>query len=353
MARRVVVAFDAFKESLNAHDAAAAFGRGWRKAAADDVLVACPLSDGGEGFVDALASARRPAVTVTGPYGAPVDVEVGRRDQLSVVALAQTSGLEVCTRRDPCVASTFGFGEVLAGLHGDVLVGLGGSATVDGGLGMMRAWGGVFVDDDGKHIEHAGDLVRLAHAQLPTLPCPITVAVDVQQPLPGCARVFGPQKGASDDDVERLEAGLARLADVIDPDGLHRRQPGSGAAGGVGFALSVLGAQLRPGVDVVLDAVDFDGRLSDADLVVTGEGRLDAQSALGKVVAGVARRCRHAQTPCVAVVGALLDGWETLLDDGLTAAFSLAPGPRSLQDALTSTAGDLERQGEQLARLLR
>jgi glycerate 2-kinase len=351
----VLVAPDSFKGSLPADQVAAAVGAGCRTAAAAagvpvDVVLR-PVADGGEGTVAMVLAAgwRRREVTVRGPTGAPVVAvlalgPVGASPPTAVVELAAASGLGLLPggRPDPLGASTYGTGQLVgaaldAGAERLVL-GIGGSATTDGGTGLAAALGARFLDRAGVELRPGGGaLVDLAGIDVSGLDprlrtVEVVVASDVDNPLTGpkgAAHVYAPQKGAAPDDVALLDAGLVRLAEVLrtdlgtDVDGV----PGAGAAGGVGAgALAFLGARLTPGIDLLLDLVGFDDALTGIDLVVTGEGSVDAQTLSGKAPLGVARRARAAGVPVVLLAGrADLDGTAraTLRDLGVVGVHTL------------------------------
>ena len=320
---RVVVAPDKFKGSLTAAAAAGAIGEGLRSARPDLEVVLAPVADGGDGTVDAAVAAgyRRVPVTVTGPTGEPVRAEFARSGDTAVVEMAAASGLRCLPggRPAPLTASTYGTGELIRAALDDgarrVVLGLGGSATTDGGTGMAAALGARFVDAHGTELPPGGAALRHLHRldltgldpRLRTVE--IVVASDVQNPLTGpsgAAAVYGPQKGASPADVEQLELGLRRLAEVVaDELGLNLTSlPGAGAAGGTGgAAVAFLGARLVSGIDLLLDLVRFPAAVQGAALVVTGEGSLDRQSLAGKAPWGVAQAAARAGVPVVAVVG--------------------------------------------------
>jgi glycerate kinase len=309
---RVLVCPDKFRGTLSAREAAEAIARGWRRARPNDALDVAALADGGEGTLDVLApvdaeGAERRTVRVHGPLNDPIDAELGIRDGVAVVEMARASGLALIDprRRDPRWATTRGTGELMrAALDAGVerlMVCLGGSATNDGGVGMAAALGARFFDANGRLVPDGGAaIVDLWHIDTTFLHSRLDeVAVigvtDVNNALcgpAGASATYGPQKGASPDDVWLLDEALRHLAAVVHRDlGIDPKdEPGAGAAGGLGYGLlAFCRARLRPGVDVVMEAVGFDERLRSADLVITGEGSLDAQSLRGKVPAGVLR----------------------------------------------------------------
>ena len=362
---RVLVAPDKFRGTLTARAAGDAIARGWRRARPDDDVVVVPLADGGEGTLDVLAptdeaGATRSTRTVTGPLGDPVEAAFGMRDETAVIEMARASGLGLVPtdRRAPMRATTRGTGELMAAAMDAgarrMLVCLGGSATNDGGVGMAAALGGRFLDVDGRPIGDGGGAV-VALNRLDAGPVldrvraiEIVGVTDVDNPLcgpAGASAVFGPQKGASPDDVVVLDRALAHLAAVAARDlGVDRsREPGAGAAGGLGFGLMAFtGARLRRGVEVVMEAVRFEQQLAGASVVITGEGSFDASSLRGKVPAGVLDAARLAGVPAAILCGV---------------AGTDAPGAivRSLVDlvgpevALAEAAGSLERLASELA----
>ena len=326
---RVLVCPDKFRGTLSAPRAAEAIARGWARARPDDHVRLVPLADGGEGTLDVLApdadpsrgGSRRIDRTVTGPDGDPVDAQAGVRGRTGVVEMARASGLHLLTpaRHDPCRTTTRGTGELMRELLDErvdrLLVGLGGSATNDGGTGMARALGVRFLDATGHAIREGGaallSLVRIdARGIDPRVHVADIVGLtDVDNPLcgpMGASAIFGPQKGASSEDVWDLDHALGHLAAVAYRDlGLDlQHEPGAGAAGGLGFGLlAFCGASLRSGVEVVMEAAGFDDELQGADLAVTGEGAFDEQSLHGKVPAGVMRAAELRRIPVAIVCG--------------------------------------------------
>jgi glycerate kinase len=325
---RVLVAPDKFKGTLTAREAANAIAAGWRRAAPEAVMDVLPMADGGEGTMEALMAAlggHQRTVRVAGPLGDPVEAAFGLVDReggpLAVVEMARASGLALLApgRRDPMRATSRGTGEVIlaaceAGAR-SVIVCLGGSATNDGGAGMAQAVGIRLLDGDGAELRPgAMALRRLTRIDLRGLDPSVAdarfvAATDVDNPLvgpSGASAIYGPQKGASPEDVSALDQSLAHLAAVIHRDlGIDvREMPGAGAAGGLGAGMvAFLGARIRPGVDVVMEAVRLRERLASADVVVTGEGSFDAQSLRGKAPAGVLRTARELGVRSVVLCG--------------------------------------------------
>ncbi|PKW27755.1 glycerate kinase [Phycicoccus duodecadis] len=354
-AGRVVVASDSFKGSLTSAQVGAAVRAGILDVVPDAVVTVVPVADGGEGTVAAaLATGYEPvAATVHGPTGELHTTTLAWHQGAgtAVVELADACGLGRLAGgvAAPLTASSRGLGDALRAALGLgprlLVVGVGGSASTDGGAGMLSALGARVLDDAGAEVPDGGAALERVARLDPSALDPrlravdLVLAADVTNPLlgpRGAAAVFGPQKGAGPGDVRRLEAGLATWAEVVG--GGWAEQPGAGAAGGVGFALmAVLGAQRRPGVDVVLDLASADDLLAGADLVVTGEGSLDGQTASGKAVAGVARRARAAGVPVVAVCGRNRLSDSETHGLGLDVAYALSdlePDPaRSMADA--------------------
>jgi len=321
---RVLCAPNTFKGTLSAPAAAAALAAGVRDAGAE--ATTAPMADGGDGTLDTLLAgsgwSRCDRHPVHGPLGGRLIARLGWLDAATaVVELAEAAGLRrLRSRREPLRASSRGAGDLirhaLDGGAGRILVGIGGSACSDGGAGLLAALGARLLDRRGRHLaDGGGSLVELDQADLAGLDprlrgCQIEVATDVDSPLlgaRGAAAVFAPQKGASPDQVERLEAGLRHLAAVLERDaGIApelRDLPGAGAAGGSGYGLAAAGARLVPGAALVAEAVGLDRAIAAADLVVTGEGRLDGQTAAGKAPIEVARRAARRGAPCIAVAG--------------------------------------------------
>jgi len=315
----VVIAPDSFKGSLPATDVARAVAEGWATVRPDDRLLLTPMADGGEGTLDAFAMAvpdaeRRP-IRVVGPAGETVDSEwLLLPDGTAVIELAATSGLGLMPELAPLDAHTIGFGQAIAdALHSGataLLLAIGGSASTDGGTGALTALGARFLNNRGELIRPGArglrelDRVDLSHLQaLP--PGGARILSDVTNPLlgpAGAASVFGPQKGATTDDIPVMDAGLARLVEVL---GTSAATPGAGAAGGTGYGLLAWGAVIEPGADAVGTALGLPGTVAGADVVVTGEGRFDGQSSAGKLPTYVAGLARDAEVPALLVAGAI------------------------------------------------
>jgi glycerate kinase len=356
---RVLVCPDSFKGSLSSVDAAEAVARGVELGAGGEGVdvVRIPLADGGEGTVDALVRATGGEVRhvrVRDPLMREVDSFFGLLGDGStaVVEMAAASGLHLLSddERNPLAASTFGTGELLVAAVGTgvskLVVGIGGSATNDGGAGAMAALGARFLNSDGRDLPPGGaalaelDRIDMSGFRFPLDRVRVEVACDVTNPLTGplgASAVFGPQKGATPEMVQQLDGALARFAEVVKRD-LGKDvadMPGAGAAGGLGAGLAAfLNASLRSGIDMVLDAARFDEALADAGLVITGEGRIDEQTAYGKTIGGVLKRASKRGVPVVAVAGSVTGDLRPLYDAGLTAAFSLACSPMTADYAM-------------------
>ncbi len=374
---RIVIAPDSFKESLSAREVCAAIARGIRRVRPDARIDEVPMADGGEGTVDALVAATRGTTRssrVTGPLGEPIQAAwglLGGRTGEAVLEMAAASGLPLVPpdRRNPLHTTTYGTGELMrAALDAGarrILIGIGGSATTDGGAGAAQACGIRFLDASGEPIttplagarladvyaiDASGRDPRLSHVR-------IDVACDVDNPLcgpRGAAAVYGPQKGATPEQVEILDRNLARFAETIRRDlGCDTLNiPGAGAAGGLGAGLiAFFGGRLSRGIELVMEATRLTDRIRGADLVITGEGRLDRQSMMGKVVAGVGGAARAAGVRAVALVGCLGDGADESLAV-LQSYQAIAPPDMPLPEAMRRTSELLEQAAARLAATL-
>lgn len=373
---RVLVAPDSYKGSMTSVVVARALADGWSRGRPDDEVSLAPLADGGEGTLEAIAAAGGWAslpAAARDPLMRPVGARFLRRGQRAVVELAVASGLSLMApgERDGPIATTFGTGQVLAAAIGlgctEVVLGLGGSATTDGGAGLLVALGARLLDADGTDLPMGGaalaDLATIDLSELsPVLgEVRLTVASDVTNPLLGdlgAAAVYGPQKGLDETGVARLDAALAHYAGVLETSVGRRLRdvPGAGAAGGTTTALLAIADrfasfQIQPGVEVVMGLVDFEARLEGSDLVLTGEGRVDAQTAFGKTAFGVARRARAVGVPCVCIGGAVTpEGARALLEVGAV-SLPVVEGPISVEAAMAAGPTPVERAAERLARI--
>jgi len=367
---KIIVAPNSFKGSLSASQAAAAIARGVRAALPDAEVVEIPVADGGEGTVEALVSARHGtyrSVEVEGPLGDSVQAAYGliNDGRTGVVELASASGLTLIPtdKRDPRKTSTYGFGQLLEAAREQrveaIIAGIGGSATNDGGAGMAQALGYRLLDATGHGQPRGGAaLARLERIEAAAFDAgwrsiTVMVASDVTNPLTGpqgASYVYGPQKGADENALRELDHALAHLAEIIERD-LGKRVadvPGAGAAGGAGAGLiAFLDARLVPGAPLVVDASGFDQALPGARLVITGEGRVDGQTAFGKAPGEVAKRARAAGIPTLLVAGSKGPGWESLISMGVTSVVTLAqegdPEGHNLEVLMHDAARELTR----------
>ena len=371
----IIVAPDSFKGSLTAAEAADAIVQGVREVMPEAEIVSIPLADGGEGTVEALALATRGRILqaeVTGPMGDPVEASYGMLgdDVTGVVEMAQAAGLSLvpAQKRNPLLATTYGVGELMRAALDEgcrrLIVGLGGSATSDGGAGMAQALGVRLLSGDG------GDLKRGAAALMsleridtsgrdPRVEeTTIYAASDVTNPLcgpEGAAAVYGPQKGADGQMVRRLDEALAHFAEVVERDLVIdvREMSGAGAAGGLGAGLVALcGAEIRSGPSLVLELLGFEEYLEAADLVLTGEGKVDRQIEFGKAISGVAMLAEKHTVPVVAFAGSLEEEQANLVERGISAVVPIAPGPIEEAAAMAQAGELLQAAAERAMRLL-
>ncbi|GHE60154.1 glycerate kinase [Streptomyces thermocarboxydus] len=362
----MLVAADKFKGSLTAVEVAERVTAGLRVVRPDLRVEALPVADGGDGTVAAAVAAgfERHEVTVSGPLGDEVTAAYALRDGTAVVEMAEASGLQRLPEGvfAPLTASTYGSGELLraaldAGAR-SIVFGVGGSATTDGGAGMLAALGARFLTASGEPVGPGGAaLAEVATADLSGLDprlrsVEFVLASDVDNPLTGpkgAAAVYGPQKGASPEDVERLDAALGHFAKVLDAAELAA-SPGAGAAGGIGFGALLVGARFRPGIEVMLDVLGFASALQRADLVITGEGSLDEQTLHGKAPAGVAAAARAAGKDVIAVCGRLALAPEVLGRAGIRRAYALTDVEPDVARCIADAGPILERTAERIAR---
>lgn len=363
---RVLVAADKFKGSLTAVQVAERVTAGLRRIVPEVQVETLPVADGGDGTVAAAVAAgfERREARVTGPRGETVTAAYALRDTTAVVEMAEASGLQHLPAGvfAPLTATTYGSGELLAAALDagarTIVFGVGGSATTDGGAGMLAALGARFLDADGKPVgPGGGGLAELAEADLSGLDprladVDLILASDVDNPLTGpkgAPEVYGRQKGATEDDLAILDAALAHYASVLGPD--HAKLPGAGAAGGIGYgALVALGARFRPGIEVMLDVLGFAPALARATLVITGEGSLDEQTLHGKAPAGVAAAARAAGLEVVAVCGRLALPPEALGRAGIRRAYALTELEPDPAVCMAQAGPLLERVAEGIAR---
>ncbi|MFT7827002.1 glycerate kinase [Priestia megaterium] len=373
---KIVIAPDSFKESLTALHVCEAVEKGIKIHFPNAEISKVPMADGGEGTVQSLVDATGGEIIqarVTGPLGKEVEAFYGilGDGNTAVIEMAAASGLYhvPVDKRNPLITTTRGTGElILKALDHKVkhiIIGIGGSATNDGGAGMAKALGAKLLDANGAEIkEGGGSLDQLASIDLTNLDSrlaevKVEVACDVDNPLTGetgASAVFGPQKGATPDMVKQLDRNLAHYAAIVGKEmGIHIQSiPGAGAAGGLGGGLlAFLSAELKPGVDIVIKATELESYIKNADLVITGEGRIDGQTIYGKTPIGVAKTAKKHSVPVIAIAGSIGAGSEAVHEHGISALFSVVPGAVSLQEALEKADENIERTAKNVASVIR
>ncbi|MCH1919365.1 glycerate kinase [Shewanella sp. A3A] len=378
---KIVIAPDSFKESLSALEVAEVIAEAFAAHLPDAQFVKVPVADGGEGTVQSMVDATAGEIihkTVTGPMGQPVAAHYGILGadssfgaNTAVIEMAAASGLHhvVAAERNPLLSTSYGTGELIAdaldrGIR-HIILGLGGSATNDGGAGMIQALGYQLLDKHGQALPAGGAaLAELRNInvvrQHPALAeCTFDVACDVDNPLcgeRGASTIFGPQKGATADMVQQLDAALAHFAHVAEQQGFRDAQhtAGAGAAGGMGFGvMTFLEGTLRPGVDIVMQAVGLADKVAGADLVITGEGRIDGQTVFGKTPMGVLRVAKQQQVPVIGIAGCLGEGADKMLEQGMCAIFDIIPSASDLAQALANARPNLHRAASNIAAVWR
>lgn len=372
---KIVIAPDSFKESLTALEVAASIERGIRKVIPNAEIVKVPMADGGEGTVQSLIDSSQGSIVkakVIGPMGNQVQAYFGLmgNSHTAVIEMASASGIHLAEpeNRNPLITTTFGTGQLIkAALDLEVnhlILGIGGSATNDAGMGMCQALGIQFLDEEGNSLGYGGgELDKLAKIDLTNLDprlanMTLEVACDVTNPLcgpTGASHVFGPQKGATPEMITRLDANLAHFADVVlEQLGVDVKNiPGAGAAGGLGAALyGLLNANMKPGIDIVIEATQLEQAIQGADVVITGEGRIDSQTIHGKTPSGVAKVCKAANIPVIGIAGCLSPDCAVVHDYGIDAVFDVVPGATDLQSALDNASSNLELTARNVAALL-
>ncbi|WP_147535158.1 glycerate kinase [Bacillus marasmi] len=369
---KIVIAPDSFKESLSALEAAEAIEKGFKQVIPDAEYIKVPMADGGEGTVQSLVDATGGEIiykTVTGPLGKPVDAFFGilGNKTTAVIEMASASGLHLVPteKRNPLITSTRGTGELIAAALDNgvnhIIIGIGGSATNDGGAGMAKALGALLLDENGMEIgEGGGSLCDLASINIsgfdPRLAnIKIEVACDVDNPLTGekgASAIFGPQKGATPEMVAQLDQNLSHFAAIIERDlgKIITNVPGAGAAGGLGGGLlAFLPSELKRGVEIVIEATGLSQIVKDADLVITGEGRIDGQTIFGKTPIGVAKTAKKYGVSVVGIAGNVSDDSHIVYEHGIDAVFSIIPGIISLEDAFRHAEKYVERSAANIA----
>lgn len=373
---KIVIAPDSYKESLSATEVAQAIEKGFREIFPDAQYVSVPVADGGEGTVEAMIAATQGAAhtaSVTGPLGKRVDACWGMSGDgnTAFIEMAAASGLALVPPelRNPLITTSRGTGELIlhALEHGarNIIIGIGGSATNDGGAGMVQALGAKLCDANGTEIgSGGGSLMSLNTIDISGLDprlaaCTIRVACDVTNPLTGdrgASRIFGPQKGATDAQIVELDNNLAHYADVIKKS-LRvdvKEVPGAGAAGGMGAALmAFLGAELRSGIEIVTQALNLEEHIHDCTLVVTGEGRIDSQSIHGKVPVGVANVAKKYHKPVIGIAGSLTHDVGVVHQYGIDAVFSVLTSIGTLEEAFRGAFDNIYRASRNIAATLR
>ncbi len=354
---KVTVAIDSFKGSLSTFEAGSAAKDGIKKVFPEAEVIISPLADGGEGTVDAVVSANNGEyinVTVTGPLGEKVDAKYGiiPERKLAVMEMSAAAGITLVPedKRNPLDTTTYGVGEMIKdaldrGMR-NFLIGIGGSATNDGGLGMLSALGFEFTAQNGEKVSPFGrglsEIYDVSNdnADMRLSECNFQIACDVKNPLcgdMGCSRIYGPQKGATEEIIKDMDKWLYNFSDLtkkINPDS-DKNYPGAGAAGGLGFAfMSYLGGELKSGIELVIKETSLEEKIKDSDFVVTGEGRLDGQSGMGKAPIGVAKLAKKYNIPVIAFAGAVTEDAEGLNELGIDAFFPILRAPSTLEAAM-------------------
>lgn len=373
---KIVIAPDSYKESLSALEVATAIEQGFREIFPDADYVKLPVADGGEGTVEAMVAATQGGiikVQVTGPLGEKAEGFYGLSgdEQSAFIEMAAASGLEMVapSLRNPLKTTSWGTGELIrhaldAGVK-HIIIGIGGSATNDGGAGMVQALGAKLLDGNGNPIGlGGGELEKLARIDISELDtrladCRIEVACDVTNPLTGAegaSAVFGPQKGATPEMIDRLDAALAHYAKIIarDLDIEVLNLEGGGAAGGMGAALyAFCGAELRQGIEIVTDALHLDKHVANADMVITGEGRIDSQTIHGKVPVGVAKVAKRYNKPVIGIAGSLTADVGVVHQHGIDAVFSVIYTVCTLEEALENAEENVRMAARNIAAVLK
>ncbi len=352
---RIVVAIDSFKGSITSLEAGNSAKEGIKRVFPDAKIVVKPIADGGEGTVVSLTEGlggKMRKVKVKNPLGKEIFAEYGIVDKTAIIEMAASSGIALLKKEelDPYIATTFGVGEIISdaidcGIR-DFIIGIGGSATNDGGVGMLMALGFEFLDKDGKSVppgaKGLSEIFKISDENVRSelFDCTFNIACDVKNPLcgdNGCSRVFGPQKGAKKEDIKALDKALEHYAQKTKekyPDS-DKNYPGSGAAGGLGFAfMSYLGGKLTSGINLILDKINIEEDIKDADLVITGEGKIDSQTVMGKAPSGIAGIAKKYNLPVIAFSGCATKDASICNEHGIDGIFPIVRGACSLEDAM-------------------
>ncbi|WP_110929619.1 glycerate kinase [Bacillus massiliglaciei] len=371
---KIVVAPDSFKGSLNAVEASNAIEKGIKRASREAIIEKVPLADGGEGTAETLVMAtkgRQKSVYVTGPLGEKVLANYGLLGdgKTCVIEMAQASGIGLVPKEqlNPLTATTYGTGELIKHAiddgYRDFILALGGSATNDGGAGMLQALGMRLLDDRGQEVPAGGEgLASIRQIDMESFDpriaaCRFSIASDVENPLvgpDGASYIFGPQKGATEEMVSLLDRSMKNWANQIEKvTGIHLHDyPGAGAAGGIGGAfIAFFPAVWKRGIDVVAEHTKLQYAMQDADLVITGEGKVDVQTASGKTAMGVTQAAKKLNIPTVILSGTVGSGFQALYDYGVISVMSIIDRPMSLEEAMNETASLLEKKTEQVIRM--
>ncbi|WP_404331830.1 glycerate kinase [Mesobacillus maritimus] len=373
---KIVIAPDSFKESLSASEACQAIESGFREVLPDAVYQKLPMADGGEGTVQSLVSATGGTTVetyVTGPLGEKVLAFYGMlgNGQTAVIEMAASSGLHLvpAEERNPLLTTTRGLGELIKSALDQgtthLIIGLGGSSTNDGGAGMIQALGGRLLDESGEEIAPGGGgLSKLTSIDLSNVDprlksVKIEVACDVDNPLigpNGASAVYGPQKGATPEMIQELDENLTHFANVYEAllKKSYRNHLGAGAAGGLGAGLmAFLAAELKSGVEIILEAVHFEDHIKDTDLVITGEGRIDAQTIYGKTPIGVAKAAKKYDIPVIALCGSYTEDSKIVHNHGIDALFTIVPGVVTLPEAMNHAALYMKQTARNIAAMIK
>ncbi|MCH1928957.1 glycerate kinase [Shewanella sp. A25] len=382
---KIVIAPDSFKESLTALDVANAIEHGLKQVIPECDIVKVPVADGGEGTVQSMVDATNGTLVsldVIGPLGVKVQAQYGilgpnapqsasNQGPIAVIEMASASGLHHVPRdkRNPLITTSYGTGQMICdalnrGIK-HIILGLGGSATNDGGAGMVQALDILLLDSQGKSLPPGGaalsNLAKIDLSQAHPLlkECRFEVACDVDNPLcgeRGASAIFGPQKGATPEMINSLDAALGHFADILSQNDIadHRHQAGAGAAGGMGFGvMAFFNAELKPGIEIVMQTVGLKEKLQGADLVITGEGRIDGQTVFGKTPMGVLKQAQLQHIPTIGIAGCLGDNANAVLEHGMSAIFPIIPALSPLDDVLANAKVNLSNTARNIAALLR
>lgn len=373
---KIVIAIDSFKGCASSNELAQHIEKGIKKVYEDSKVIICPIADGGEGTVEALSSlknSRLITASCSNPLGKKIQAQyVMLEDNTAVIEMASASGLPLIAvgQRDPSITSTEGTGDLIKDAikkgAREFIVGIGGSATNDAGLGMLRSLGFRFLDKNGIDVCYAKDLGKIvkidkSESLKELKECKFKIACDVNNPLygeKGAAHIYAKQKGASDSMILDLDEGLKKFAKVVlkGSSEQYDKYPGSGAAGGLGFGfLAFLNSELKSGIKIILEKLELKDKIKNADFVITGEGKIDKQSAMGKVLNGIGLLCKEESTTCIALSGNTSEADTNLHEIGISAFFSIVDAPMSLKEAMNrrNTLDLIEKRVEQIFRVIK